>query len=865
MNFCLKCGIVGLVLFVAGCAGPGPRGTHAPARDAASAGAVYADALESLWPGLQPGVHPAAYQESIRVLDGLVQRAARPGGEAQRAALCHELILRGGPETPVEPRVRVLRALEAIGRDESVATLRRALSDADPAVRETARRALQANPAASADEALREALSDGDVDWQIALLAALGERRDTRGAEQIARWIDSPDARVATAAVRAIGGRGGPVAENTLTRLIEQRGAMAGAAGRSLLALAEQRVERGQRKPAAELCARVHSAADAAEVKRAALVVWLRAEGAQAWPQVETALDQESDLSIRATLLSSLRDSNDPATGRRLLERWARLTDGERVVALGVLADRRESAALPTVLREIDADEAPVRLAALQAVRTLGDDSAVDGVVRRAAASSGPLRDAARTALAEFGGESVDRRMIAALDGVAAAERRELLIALSARGSRRALPILVQRCSDEDETVRAAAFDGLSALGGPRELDAVIARLGGPEGVAREAALRAVIALSAPLGDPEARLKYVWERVPAGPAARADAMRLSARIGGPAGLERLRTGLSEHPPEVYDAAVRGLAAWPSDEVSDELLTIARSAADESHRRLALRGVLRLCGESVASESTRLSRIEAALALPLIEAEDRIAALGALRGCRTRDALSLIPRIDPLGAHRPEAFAAEVGVVRGMALIEPAVARQELERLKAAAPDEAAGKKVDDALRFVEELSGWLTAWQVAGPFAADPDSRTSLLAQGFAPETDASSVVWRVLDCGDADSAGKFDLLRCPELRGDQRCVYVRTRIWSDAAVPARLDLGSDDGVKVWLNDAVIHTQDVSRSYAPASDKVVIELREGWNDLLLKVSNVDGGWAFGAAIRAPDGAVLSALRHERHP
>ena len=78
---------------------------------------------------------------------------------------------------------------------------------------------------------------------------------------------------------------------------------------------------------------------------------------------------------------------------------------------------------------------------------------------------------------------------------------------------------------------------------------------------------------------------------------------------------------------------------------------------------------------------------------------------------------------------------------------------------------------------------------------------------------------------------------------GGNDCVaYLKTSLWSDTNQTVILLLGSDDGVKVWLNDKVVWYNNKNRSAGAADDTVKTELRHGWNTILCKVANGDGGW-----------------------
>jgi hypothetical protein len=81
---------------------------------------------------------------------------------------------------------------------------------------------------------------------------------------------------------------------------------------------------------------------------------------------------------------------------------------------------------------------------------------------------------------------------------------------------------------------------------------------------------------------------------------------------------------------------------------------------------------------------------------------------------------------------------------------------------------------------------------------------------------------------------------------------YLRAKIVSREQQRVSLQLGSDDGVKVWLNRRVVHAKNVARGLNPDEDKFNVTLREGVNELLLKVTNGAGDW--GAIVRFMDGA-----------
>jgi len=75
----------------------------------------------------------------------------------------------------------------------------------------------------------------------------------------------------------------------------------------------------------------------------------------------------------------------------------------------------------------------------------------------------------------------------------------------------------------------------------------------------------------------------------------------------------------------------------------------------------------------------------------------------------------------------------------------------------------------------------------------------------------------------------------------------LRAKIWSPRKRSATLELGSDDGVKVWLNGETVHANNALRGVTPGQDKVDVTLQRGSNELMLKVTNGGGDW--GAIVR----------------
>ncbi|MBA3684562.1 MAG: alpha-glucosidase/alpha-galactosidase [Planctomycetes bacterium] len=82
----------------------------------------------------------------------------------------------------------------------------------------------------------------------------------------------------------------------------------------------------------------------------------------------------------------------------------------------------------------------------------------------------------------------------------------------------------------------------------------------------------------------------------------------------------------------------------------------------------------------------------------------------------------------------------------------------------------------------------------------------------------------------------------------DYAVAYAYTEVESIHARDAVLSLGSDDGIRVWINGEMVHDNDCGRGYKPDNESVNIKLKAGNNRVLVKVSQHVGGWGFGVGI-----------------
>ncbi len=77
---------------------------------------------------------------------------------------------------------------------------------------------------------------------------------------------------------------------------------------------------------------------------------------------------------------------------------------------------------------------------------------------------------------------------------------------------------------------------------------------------------------------------------------------------------------------------------------------------------------------------------------------------------------------------------------------------------------------------------------------------------------------------------------------------FAYTEVEEVHAREAVLSCGSDDGIRIWLNGQVVHSNEVARGYTADSDSVVVQLKAGVNRILVKIDNYRAGWGFGVSL-----------------
>ena len=517
---------------------------------------------------------------------------ARRGDAAGRAE-CEAKLL-AFLKTPASPVARMIacRYLRVIAGDTAVPALQAMLTDERSA--DLALYALQGIPGGAAEQALLKGLGVTTGATKIAIVVALGERRSAAAIPVIAPLLQQ--AALAPAAAVALGRIGGEAAVAPLMGgLGSATGVLKTAIAGALLEAAHGFESGAQSLPIYEKVA--GDATLPVSQRRAAHIGRIQASADV--QRVVADMLAGQDVVAQDAAIARVAVMFTPDGIARVCALLPKLSDGAQVSLVAALSGYTGDGVVPAFLDAARSSSDAVRLAAIKALGRTGGASTIVFLAERASTARGPEQAAARTALGSLKGREIDDEILAQLgkkpaDPIAG----ELLLAIGDRRIYAAKGIVASSLASPSPVIRLQAYRGLRTIGTPSDIPAILdALLTSTNETEQGEAEKTIVALSQKIANVDGRARMIRTRLEAeqAPAARVRLIGVIGQIGDPSTLPLLRTALREEQPDVYDAAVRALAAWPSAAAREDLVALARDTRNETHRLLAIRGLIRVIG------------------------------------------------------------------------------------------------------------------------------------------------------------------------------------------------------------------------------------------------------------------------------
>jgi HEAT repeat protein len=797
---------------------------------------LLAAALLALAPAL-PAADTAEEQQLIGVL-----QSARPPQEKDAACL----------------------RLKWIGTEKSVAALAALLTDDQ--LSHSARLALESMAADQAGEALITALSKTSGATRIGIIHSLAVRREKKAVAPLAALLTDNDASLASTAAVALGRISGAEAISALRKAYKKSaGAARLAIADGLLQCASRLVGTGGQATAFEVCAELYQS-DLADYARMGAYRGMILSAGNRSVALATAAITGPPSPGQTAALQLVREIQDPKATKAFADLLTRVGPPTQVALVEALSQRGDTSAVPAVAALAGSPASEVRLAVLNALGILGDSGTAPLLAESAASATGEEQAAARQSLVNLNRGNVSEALLALLATGQPRVQAEAARALGDRGDTAAVPKLIETARNGAGSAVKSALQALALLAAPPHLDALVQLVV----EAKEESTRTQAAET--LNTAFQTIRTRQGKVDASPLlqglatksaeARAALLPVCSGLADPAIRTALRAAVADADARIRAAAIRALCDTQDAELLPDLVTVATTAPEENFRTLAIGGCVRLVGQEEGAglpAPRRVEPLKAILATPLKTDQKRL----VLAGLGEIPDLQALVLVEPmLGDPSVKAEAARAVVKIAPAVGDAGVSIAALKKAVTTATDAPTRQEADKALKQVEARADYITAWKVAGPFRQADKDYAALFDIAFAPEKAGDrDAKWESLPAGtDPARPWAMDLLKA--LGGEQAVGYARTWVYSEIQQPAVLELGSDDGVKVWLNEKLVYANNTARPLQPGSDKAGMTLNAGWNALLLKVTQNNLGWEFCGRFQKPDGSRLSGLKFD---
>lgn len=789
-------------------------------------------------------------------LEELIRRAA---GDAERLAQIETLMQPLlSAETTLAAKDFACRQLSVFGTERSVPALAKLLED--PQTEHLARIALQRIPSDVAETALLDVLSKtADASTKIGIMTSLGMRRSTAAVGALSRAAVSFDAASAGAAAAALGMIASSDAADVLKRVAKSPIPQIRTAALDALAVCADRMTAdGRTADAAAIYELLYAADNPSMTRVAGLVGLSRTRPAQFAEMLPEAMFSD-DAAIQAAAIRQTALVEDDAALKAVLSKMEQLSPSAKVILLTALAANASPLGRDAATAALTDDAAAVRLAACFALGQIGGDAAVMPLAQAAArASERNEKDAARAALYQLKGDNVNAAIKTAVsDTFKTADQQavavELIRAIGQRGADSLNFLLFETARSDNAPIAQESLRSLQLTAGPADMPAMAQLLAfRPTAAAENTAVIAAEKISQ-RDQHAAALINEWERLETS-AAKAAYLRVMGRLGDVHAISILEQMYRSSDGELKDAAFRAMTDWPSDEFIAFMKQEFTDSKDAVRQVLAFRAYVRMIAQNAAlSGDQKVQALSEAMTLMDRPAEQRLV-LSALAAFGTAEALSIAQKAAANPELKAEAQTAILSICGRRIPIEPDTAKAALAQVLQTAATDAIKEQTQSLLAKAD----FILDWEVAGPYRQRGSNEIALFDVVFAPEKNPGQVKWKPIPPSqDSEKFWYVDLLKA--IGGDNRVAYARTVLISDTETDALLELGSDDGIKVWLNGQLVHGNNVSRGAAVAQDKVPVRLKKGENTVLLKITQGSGDWGFCMRAANTDGSSMMGL------
>jgi len=499
--------------------------------------------------------------------------ATQPGATGQeRKAMENTILAQIKGDLPLSEQLYLIRMLELFGSAEMAAPLNELLSDKEPHVRDSARRALAAIPGDAASTYLIAALKKSPAAEQGAYLQALAYRRDAKAVAEMTRALQSKDAPLVSEAALALSKAGKaeqiPAIKKALTTA---PAASKVALEAALIAL----------KLDAQTAQQLTQSGSTEGIQTAAFAQLLSLDEKTANDYL-TKLLPKTDVATKNRLMHKAIRDGSSSTRDLLIKALPTAPLDTQIVILYAMGQHRVTEYEPQLIAMLGTakGEAKGELqgSLIDTLSKIGGEASFDPINKALIAD--PQNKQIMAAISQLKAPSADKKtLLAAKDSKDTNARINALQLLALRNIPGSTDLLNSIASNPaDKTIKAAALNALEIIGNEKSVNIFIQQILSTSPADKDVQ-RSLKRLSQHLGEPQTQWKNIYS--PALKTASSDEQREALILimdGVPCqgALDYLTELALNAKSTLQPVAIRSLQRWPSIDVGNVWISIASS-------------------------------------------------------------------------------------------------------------------------------------------------------------------------------------------------------------------------------------------------------------------------------------------------
>ena len=471
-----------------------------------------------------------------------------------------------------------------------------------------ARYALERIDGVGIDNVLLRGLGETRGNAQIGVVNSIGMRRMNSAVEALSILADADDKQLKTAVISALGQiASGDAAKSLESIMSKGHVKFRGMAQMSYLKCADKLAEDGKKKRAFEMYRKISGKSIYDPIRRAGFIGLVETSDDPTDLLISMLDSKDKVLQFEAAVMSSRIVGSDNI--KAAVEKMGTLSVKVQEQLLVSLADTGDDVILPVVVDSVKSNNLEVRIAAIKALKLVGNAPSVGILAEIAANTKGTEQAEARNSLYGMSAKGIDGALLALLDNADMKMVAEVISVISVRRVESAVGKLADMTSSRNSRLAGSAFRAIGEVGTAKDVDRLIGLLVGldRDGLRGDAEI-GVVVLCRRTGVDEGVKKVVAALNSAKDAkTRLSLYKVLGRTGSADALSVLQNALKDPDDEVKLSAIRALSLWPEGSAAGDLFAVVKSSDNKVHKVLALRGFIKLVplGEQSAKEKVEM--------------------------------------------------------------------------------------------------------------------------------------------------------------------------------------------------------------------------------------------------------------------